>query len=76
MKLCGDFEEKLAPKPSSNQVFSICHWNLNSISVSYIKLSILRPYLSTHKFDVICISETFLDSNTSYEDANLEKVGY
>ena len=76
MKLCGDFEEKLVLKPSSNQVFSICHWNLNSISVHYIKLSILRPYLSTHKFDVICISETFLDSNTSYEDAYLEKVGY
>ena len=25
-----------------------------------MKLSLLRAYLSTHKFDVICISETYL----------------
>ena len=41
-----------------------------------IKLSLLRTYLSTHRFDVICISETYLDSDTSHEDANLEIVGY
>ena len=77
MKLCGDVEENLGPIPSSNQSFSICHWNLNSISAhNYIKLSILRAYLSTHKFDVICIYETYLDSDISHEDANLEIVGY
>ena len=41
-----------------------------------IKLSLLRTYLSTHRFYVICISETYLDSDTSHEDANLEIVGY
>ena len=41
MKLCGDVEENPGPKPSSNQIFSICHWNLNSISAhNYIKLSL------------------------------------
>ena len=70
MKLCGDFEENQGPKPSSNQSFSICHWNLKSISAyKYIKLSLLRVCLSTHKFDVICISETYVDSD-------LEIVGY
>ena len=59
MKLCGVVEENAGPKPSSNQIFSICHWNLDNISAhSYIKLSLLRAYLFTHKFDVICISET------------------
>ena len=77
MKLCGDVEENLGPKPSSNQIFSICHWNLNSISAhNYIKLSLLRAYLSTHRFCVICLSETYLDSDTSHEDASLEIVGY
>ena len=77
MKLCGDVEENLGPKPSSNQIFSICHWNLNSISAdNNIKLSILRGYLSTHRFDVICLSEIYLDSDTFHEDANLEIVGY
>ena len=77
MKLCGDVEENPGPKPSSNQIFSICYWNLNGISVhNYIRLSLLRAYLSTHRFDVICLSETYLDSDTSHDDANLEIVGY
>ena len=77
MKFCGDVEENPGPKPSSNKIFSICHWNLNSISAhNYIKPSLLRAYLSTHRFDVICLSETYLDSDTSHEDANLEIVGY
>ena len=75
IKLCDDVEENPGPKPSSKQIFSIYHWNLNSISAhNYIKLSLLRVYLSTHKFDVICISETYRD--TSHEEANLEIVGY
>ena len=77
MKVCGDVEENPGPKPSSNQSFSIYHWNLNSISAhNYFELSLLRAYLSTHKFDLIFISETYPDSNTSHEDANLEIVSY
>ena len=69
MKLCGDVEENPEPKPSSKQIFSICHWNLNSISAhNYIKLSLLRAYLPTHWFDAICLSETYLDSITSHEN--------
>ena len=77
LKLSGDIEEKRGPKPSSNQSFSICHWNLNGIFAhSYIKVSLLRAYISTHKFDVICISETYLDSDTSDDDDNLKIAGY
>ena len=69
---CGNVEKNPGRKPSS-----ICHWNLNSISAhSYIKLSFLRAYVSTHKFDVICISETYLNSDTPNVDENLEIVGY
>ena len=77
MKLYGNVEENAGPKPSSTQSFYIWHLNLNTISAhNYIKLSLLRAYLSTHKFDVICISETYLDSDTSHEDVNLEIVDY
>ena len=77
LKLSGDIEENPGPKPISNQSFSICHWNLNSISAhNYIKVSLLRAYISTHKFDVICISETYLDSDTSDDDDNLKIAGY
>ena len=77
MKRCGDLEENPGPKPSLNQIFSVCHWNLNSISAhNYIKLSLLKAYFSTHRFDIICLSETYLNSGTSHEDTNLEIVGY
>ena len=77
MKLCGDVEENPGPKLSSKQVFSICHWSLNSISAhNYIKLSLLRAYLSTYRFDVICLSETYLGSDKSHEDTTVEVVGY
>ena len=77
LKRSGDIEENQEPKASSNQSFSICHWNLNSISAhSYIKVSLLRAYISTHKFYVICISVTYLDSDTSDDDDNLKIAGY
>ena len=41
-----------------------------------MKLSLLRAYLSTHKFDVIHLSEPYLDSDTSTVDENLEIAGY
>ena len=41
-----------------------------------MKLPLLRAYLSTHKFDVICISETYLNSDTSTVAENLEIAGY
>ena len=68
MYLSIDVEENPGP---------VCHWNLNSISAHYyIKLSLLRAYVSTQKFDVICISETYLNSDTSTVNENLEIVSY
>ena len=50
---------------------------MNCISAhNYIKLSLLRANVYTHKFDVICISETYLNFDTSTVDENLEIVGY
>ena len=77
MKLSGDDEENPGSKPGSSKSFSICHWNLSSISAhNYIKLSLVRAYVSTHKFDIICISGTYLNSDTSTVDENLEIIGY
>ena len=35
-----------------------------------IKLSLLRCYLPTHKFDVICISETYHESDNDNVDTS------
>ena len=50
-----DIEKNSGPKPYSCESFSICHWNLNSIlAPNFLKLSLLRAYITVHEFDVIC----------------------
>ena len=36
----------------------------------------MRAYISLHNFDVVCISETYLDSTTALNDENLAITGY
>ena len=73
--LSGDVELNPGPKRKAAQTLSVCHWNLNSICAhNFTKLSLLRAYVSVHKFDNICLSETYLDS--SIDDVSLEISGY
>ena len=73
----GDVEKNPGPKRTLKASLSICHWNLNSISaLSYAKLSRLIAYLAFHKFYIICLSETYLNSNNSPDDQTLEISGY
>ena len=59
------------PKNSVSECLSICHWNLNSILAhDYSKLFLLKAYISVHKFDIICLSETYLDSTVPLDDVN------
>ena len=71
--LSGDVELNPGQKHNSNNAFSICHWNLNSISAhNYANVFLLKAYNAIHKFDIICISETYLDASTPSDDNNLE----
>ena len=73
----GDIEQNPGPKPNSCQSFSFCHWNLNSILAhNFIKLSLLRACIAFHKFDVVCLSETYLNASISLDDDSLEVPGY
>ena len=70
--LSGDIEKNPGPKPSSCDKFSICHWNLSSISAhNFIKTTLLRAYVSTHNFSVLYLSKTYLDSSISSNDNNM-----
>ena len=42
----------------------------------FTKFSLLSAYSSVHKFDIICLSETYLNSETPSDDENLEIAGY
>ena len=77
IRLSGDIELNPGPKPSSFKCFSICHWNLNSItSHDFLKVKLLTAYNVMHKFDIICISESYLNSGTWSNDDNLNTPGY
>ena len=76
IRLSGNIELNPGPKPSSFKCFSICHWNLNSItSHDFLKVTLLTAYNVMHKFDVICIFKSYLNSDTSSNDNNLNIPG-
>ena len=65
IKLSGDIEKNSGPKLNSSQKRSICHCNLNSIAAdNFIKVSLWIAYNSIHKYEIICLSGTYLDSST------------
>ena len=73
--LSGDVE--INPRRNADETFSVCHWNLNSLlAYNYNKLFLLRAYIAVRKFDVICLSETYLDSIVASDDENLKITGY
>ena len=65
------------PQYDSCQSFSIFHWNLNSICAhNFIKLSLIRTYIAANQCDILCLSETFLDSGILSDDVSLDISGY
>ena len=63
------------PKRNAAQTLSISHCNFNNRRAhNFAKLHLLRAYLSVHKFDIICLLETYLDSCAG--DESLEISGY
>ena len=58
-------------------MFPICHWNLNRVSAhTFIKVFLLSAYISVHKFNIICFSETYLIPKIPSDKENLEVPGY
>ena len=72
-----DIETNPGPKPNPCHSFSICHWNLNSLTAqNYLKVSLLRVYVAIRKFDVVRLSETYLDWPNLSDDDNFNLPGY
>ena len=72
--LCGNVKKNQRPKTKPNDNLSLCHWNVNSIpSYNFQKIAALESFVAMHKFDIICVSETFL--NNTYHDNDLSLNG-
>ena len=72
-----DIETNPGPVSKNLKSLTVSHWNLNSVWVDdFAKLSQISAYLSVHKFDILCLSETFLDSSILDDDPRLAIDGY
>ena len=77
IKISGNVEENPGPKRYSARYLTICHWNLNSIAANkFIKVALLKVYVSVHEMGIIYFSETYLDSSVPVDDNNLQIPGY
>ena len=57
--------------------FTCCHCNVNSLTAhNMLKLTSTVAYNSIHKYDFICISETYLDSSIQSADRDISINGY
>ena len=74
--MSGDKELNPGPnKTNSSCKFSVCHWNLNSLAAhNFEKVGLLEAFNTINKFDIICVSESYLDSTflSDSEDINIK----
>ena len=57
------------PGLNKQACLKIFHWNLNVLAAhDFIKLPLMEVYIVTNNSDVVCLSETFLDSSISNDD--------
>ena len=66
---------KVNPGPKKQDFFSWFHWNVNSI-LAHNKLSLLEAYSTIHKYDILCISETYSKSSVLVDETTLSHPGY
>ena len=73
IKISGDIDLTPRLEQKQDQSLSICQWNLNSIPArNFQKLALLQSYISSNKVDILCLSGTFLNSDISCDDNNLQ----
>ena len=76
-KRIGDIEQNPESKPNFlSKFFYLSLESQQHFGAHFIKLSLLRPYITIHKYDVICLSETYLNASISNDDDSLKVPGY
>ena len=74
--LHGDVETNPGPN-KKRKPFTSCHWNVISLTAhNMVILSSIAAYNTIHKYDVIWISETYLDSSVRTDDKDILINGY
>ena len=69
----GNMESNPGPKTKTKKsffFFSYSPWNANSL-LAHNKFSMLEAYNIAHKYDILCIYESYLDSTVALDDNSL-----
>ena len=76
--ICDDTESNSGPRRrDSCYNFSVCHCNLNSMTAhNFEKINLLEVHNTNSKFNVICLSESYLDSFIESDNDDLNIKGY
>ena len=70
----GDIETNPGPSISFIKFY---HWNLNGLAAhDFVKMLLIEAFITTHNFDIICLSETFLDSSIDISDTRININGH
>ena len=74
LSLSEDTEVNPGPKPSSKIKF--CHWNLNGLAAhNFIRVPLVEAFITSINFEIVCLSETFLNSSIPNNDVNIQING-
>ena len=72
---CCDVESN--PGLKKQHQISFCHWNLNGLAAHTFSKAFLLQAISVSKtYDIICLSETCLDSSIDSPDERITIEGY
>ena len=75
LPLHGDIKSKPGPRNSKNHLPSFCH--LSSLPAhSFQKMLLLKAYNAMYKHDLICLSESYLDTMIPSDHISLDLEGY
>ena len=67
----GNTETNMGPRKS---LITFCHWNLNVLAAhAFVKM---EAFITTHNFNAICLSETFLYLSIDIIDTRITINGY
>ena len=71
----GDIESN--PGLSKSLARKFYHWNINCLAAhEFTKLALLEGYINVNDIDIICLSETFLDSSIPIDGKRLSIPAY
>ena len=77
MLLIISVDTETNPCPKKQSCLKFFHWNLDGLAAhDFIKLPLIEAYIATNNFDIVCLSETFLDSSIPNDDHRINIAGY